>query len=102
MLPGSPLSRFTAYVEVVLVSLVWFAFVGFVLIKGLSYLGTKPMQDWVTKGLGWPIVITFLGVFLLPYLVIAATVWKVNLSILGAKAEKVPTARAVEPPIEVV
>jgi hypothetical protein len=81
--------RLRIYAEILVVSLAWFAFVGYVLIIGLKWLQRQLPGQTQPAGIDWPVVIAFLGVFLLPYLVIAAAVWGVNVSIAGAKAERV-------------
>ncbi|GEM_PF-6252096 len=92
MLHGTFKGRFGAYAEILIVSSAWFAFVGYVLISGLKWLQGQLPGQTQPPGIEWPVVIAFLGVFLLPYLVVAAAVWGVNVSIAGAKAERVPAA----------
>ncbi|MBI2836266.1 MAG: hypothetical protein HYX85_01045 [Chloroflexi bacterium] len=49
--------------------------------------------------MNWPVVITVIIVFLLPYLIIASMVWGVDPAILSASASNVTdTEKATEPP----
>jgi hypothetical protein len=84
MLPSFLSTRFKAYVEVAIVSLLWF-FSG-------GCLGILASYLWKSIGGGtelqWQIVVAFVAVFLLPYLVVAARIWGVNLSIFGTQAQR--------------
>lgn len=99
ILPANLWRRFWAYVEVAFVSLAWFAIVAALTVWGFTVLGKVPVQEWVQKGLNWPVVITVIIVFLLPYLIIASMVWGVDPAILSASASNVTdTEKATEPP----
>ena len=88
MLPSDFKRRVKAYVEVAIISVLWFAFAGGLGVAA-SYLWKVLVGDPAgDTALAWPIVVAFLAVFLLPYLVVAAGIWNVNLSIFGARAEQ--------------
>jgi uncharacterized membrane protein YedE/YeeE len=96
MLPFIFKTRVRAYFEVAIVSLLWFAFGG-VLGIAASYL-----WKWIGGGTQaqWQIVVAFVAVFLLPYLVIAARVWDVNLSVFGTQAQRVKAEAVAGRPVE--
>lgn len=96
MLPSAFKARAKAYVEVAIVSLLWFASGG--------GLGIVASYLWKSIGGGkelqWQIVVAFVAVFLLPYLVVAARIWDVNLSIFGTQAQRVKAEAVAERPVE--
>lgn len=96
MLPSSLITRVRAYVEVAIVSLLWFAFGG-----GLG-IAASFLWQWIgdQNHLQWQIVVAFVAVFLLPYLVIAARIWDVNLSIFGTQAQRVKAETVAGRPVE--
>lgn len=96
MLPSVLKTRAKAYVEVAVVSLLWFSAAGGLGIVA-SYLW-KLLGD--SEELQWQIVVAFVAVFLLPYLVVAARIWDVNLSIFGTQAQRVTTGAVAEQPLE--
>jgi hypothetical protein len=72
--------RCLIYAEVFGVSLLWF---GILFLIALCFI-----KDW-------KILLAFAPVFLLPYMVVASTVWGVKLGVMGAKADTVkPPAKA--------
>jgi hypothetical protein len=94
MLPSAFKARAKAYVEVAIVSLLWFASGG-----GLG-IAASYLWQWIGGGdtVQWQIVVAFLAVFLLPYLVIASRIWDVNLSIFGTQAQRVKAETLAERP----
>jgi hypothetical protein len=79
-MPGKFSSRLGAYVEIAVVSIVWLA-------AALASMWFFVERVLTTKD-PWAVGLGLAVVFVLPYLVVAAVVWDVNLGVLGAKAEK--------------
>lgn len=80
-------TRLKLYLEIGLVSVVWLG----LLLGSASFFATVVMDD---SDKAWAIVLALTPVMLLPYLVVAAAVWGVNLRAMGAGAERA----VVEPP----
>ena len=81
MLVGNWKGRLKCYLEVSIVSLIWFAISG----GGAAFLLSilpEGMKSW------WVVALVFIPVFLLPYLVISSRLWGVNLTAIGARGER--------------
>ena len=92
MLAGSWKLRWRAYVEVAAIRLAFFA------VSGGLVIGASVVWNWlVGDGLIWQIIVTFVAISLLPYLVMAAAVWKVKIAILGTQADAATAGERTEP-----
>ena len=82
--------------DVEAISLLFFA------VSGGLVIGASLIWNWlVGDGLIWQIIVTFVAISLLPYLVMAATVWKVKIAILGAQADAASPDKLAEPSVYV-
>lgn len=78
--------RFWAYLEICSVSLAVFLYVA-----GITVIALLIWTKWADQEFKWEIALVVGIVGLLPYLVIAAVVWRVNLNLFGrVSAESIP------------
>lgn len=90
MLVGNFCSRSKCYVEVFVVSIIWFAISG----GSVAFLLSKLPEAIKSWGV---VVLVFIPVFLLPYLVISSRLWGVNLTAIGARGERATIEPEVTP-----
>ena len=94
-------ARVGAYAEIVLVSSAFFLYAA-----GLTAIASLIWTKWAGQEFEWQLALVVVTIGLIPYLVVAAGVWRVSLSIFGNRVSTEPVppsgliAQATRGPLE--